>query len=250
DGKAIAFTAMDEPTAEEQKAAKGKNDARVVDQNIKMSRLFVVSLEKGAAPKLLTRDAYSVGSESGVDRRGGYDWSPDGKTIVFSHTRTPSPDDWPTADLSLVDVGAGTVKPLVQTKAAEFSPLFSPDGQWVAYVASDNPPTWGGDATVHVIPAGGGSARQLAETFDRFGRYSELVGWSADGKRLFYTEARGTVLRLNALPLSGAPEELSKADGVFSSGVALNSSRTHFGFGWETLRSAPEAAVSPVDRFD
>jgi dipeptidyl aminopeptidase/acylaminoacyl peptidase len=250
DGKAIAFTAMDEPTPEEEKAAKAKNDARVVDENIKMSRLYVVGADKAGTPKLLTREPRSVGSESGVDRRGGYDWSPDGKTIVFSHTRTPSPDDWPTADLALVDVNSGTVKPLVQAKAAEFSPLFSPDGQWIAYVASDNPPTWGGDGTVHVIPSGGGSSRQLAETFDRFGRYSELVGWSADGKRLFYTEARGTVLRLGALPLSGTPEEVSKADGVFSGGVSLNSSRTMFGFGWETLVSAPEAALSSVERFD
>lgn len=249
DGKTIAFTAMEAPTPEDVKATQSKNDARVVDENIKMSRLYVVNVTTPTEPKLLTRGAYSVGTESGSDRRGGYDWSPDGKTIVISHTRTPYPDDWPTADLSLVDVNSGTVKPLVQTKAAEFSPLFSPDGQWIAYVASDNPPTWAGDATVHVVAASGGSPRQLAETFDRFGRYSELVGWSADGKRLFYTEARGTVHRLNALPLNGPPEEISKTAGVFTSAVSLNASRTMFGFGWESLNASPEAVVSPVDRF-
>ncbi|MBY0521897.1 MAG: S9 family peptidase [Gemmataceae bacterium] len=249
DGKMLAFTAMDEQTPDEEKAAKGKNDVRVVDENIKMSRLFVVGVDKDAPPKQLTKGAFSVGSISGVDRRGGYDWSPNSQTLVFSHTRTPSPDDWPTADLSLVDVSTGTVKPLVQTKAAEFTPLFSPDGQSIAYVASDNPPTWASDATVHVIPAAGGSPRRLAETFDRFGRYSDLIGWSADGKRLFFTEARDTVLRLNALPLNGAPEEISKADGIFN-GVSLNISRTTFGFGWETLNTAPEAAVSPVERFE
>src|SRR5262249_19366259 len=136
------------------------------------------------------------------------------------------------------------------TKAAEFSPLFSPDGLWIAYVASDNPPTWGGAATVHVIPANGGSSRPLAETYDHFGRYSELVGWSAHGKRLFFTEARGTVLRRGALPLSGSPEELTKTDGVFNGGMSLNASRTVFGFGWESLSTAPEAAVSSVDRID
>lgn len=248
DGKTIAFTAMDEPTAEEQKAAKAKNDARVVDENIKMSRLYVVATDGTGSPRLLTKGNYSVGSASGIDRRGGYDWSPDGKTIVFSHTRTPSPDDWPTADLSLVDVTSGKVQPLAQTKAAEFSPLYSPDGQWIAFVASDNPPTWGGDATVYVVPAKGGNPRQLAETFDHFGRYSDLVGWSADGQRLFYTEARGTVVRLNALPLSGPPEEISKANGVMG-GVSLNASRTAFGFSWETLDTPPEAAFSPADRF-
>src|SRR5262249_47610510 len=150
----------------EEKAIREKNDARVVDENIKMSRLYVIATENPGPPKLLTRGDYSVGSESGVDRRGGYDWGPDSKTLLFSPSRTPRPDDWATADLSLVDVATATVKPLVQTKAAEFSPLFSPDGRSIAYVASDNPPTWGGDATVHVIPVNGGSPRQLAETFD------------------------------------------------------------------------------------
>lgn len=249
DGKTIAFTAMDAPTPEEEKATREKNDARVVDENIKMSRLYLVASDGTGTPKLLTKGDYSVGSESGVDRRGGYDWSPDSKTIVFSHARTPRPDDWPSADLSLVDVTSGTVKPLVQTRAAEFSPLFSPDGKSIAYVASDNPPTWGGDATVHVIPATGGTARQLAETFDRWGRYSELVGWSADGKRLFFTEARGTAVRLSALPLQGAAEEIGKADGVLAGGVHLNATRTAFGFGWEATEKPPEAFVSSVERW-
>jgi dipeptidyl aminopeptidase/acylaminoacyl peptidase len=237
---------MVEPTPEEDKAAKSKNDARVVDDNIKMSRLYVISVEKAGPAKLLSKGPISVGTETGADRRGGYDWSPDSKTIVFSHTRTPRPDDWPSADLSLVDVASGAVKPLVQTKAAEFSPLFSPDGQSIAYIASDDPPTWAGKGTVHVIPATGGSARQLADTFDHFGRYSDLIGWSADGKRIFFLEAHGTVVRLMGLQLNGPPEVLSTGDGVLS-GVTLNAARTMFGFGWETLSAPPEAAVSSVE---
>lgn len=250
DGKSIAFTAMDAHTAEEEKATREKNDARVIDENIKMSRLYVMAADGQSAPRLLTKGDYSVGSESGVDRRGGYDWSPDSKTLVFSHTRTPRPDDWPTADLSLVDMATGTVKPLAQTKAAEFSPLFSPDGQSIAYVASDNPPTWGGDATVHVIPVTGGSPRQLAETFDRWGRYSELVGWSTDGKRLFFAEARGTSVRLCALPLQGPPETIGVSTGTLGAGVHLNAGRTTFGFAWESPGRPPEAHVCPVDSWD
>lgn len=250
DGTLLAFTALDAPTAEEEKARRGKDDARVGDEDIKQSRLYVVAAHGAIPPRVLTPATYSVGTESGSDRRGGYDWAPNSRTIVFTHTRGPSPNDWPSADLSAVYVPGCTVTPLARTKAAEFSPLFSPDGRWVAYVASDDPPTWGSNATVYVLPAGGGSPRPLAETFDRFGRYSELVGWSADGKRLFYTEARGTVLHLNALPLDGPPQPLSEAVGVFPGGVTLNAARTAFGFGWETLTAPPEAAWSPVDRVE
>lgn len=95
DGKSIAFTAMDALTPQEEMNSKAKNDARVVDENIKMSRLYVILVAKAGEPRLLTQGAYCVGNETGADRRGGYDWSPDGRTIVFSHTRTPNPDDWP-----------------------------------------------------------------------------------------------------------------------------------------------------------
>jgi dipeptidyl aminopeptidase/acylaminoacyl peptidase len=247
DGKQIAFTAVDAPTAAEEAATKSKNDARVIDEDIKMSRLHVIPADRPGVGKVLTRGAYSLNGSHGGS---GYDWSPDSKTLVFSHTRTPSPDDWPSAGLSLVDVATATVKPLVDTKAAEFSPLFSPDGKWIAYVASNQPPTWGGDATVHVIAPGGGSSRELAETFDRWGRYSELIGWSADSKGLFFTETRGTVHRLNALPLEGPPREISKADGVFADGVSLNATRTTFGFACATLTTPSEVALSPVERFD
>src|SRR5262249_34178230 len=45
DGKSIAYTAVDAPTPEEDKGVREKNDARVVDENIKMSRLYLVSAE-------------------------------------------------------------------------------------------------------------------------------------------------------------------------------------------------------------
>jgi dipeptidyl aminopeptidase/acylaminoacyl peptidase len=253
-GQWIAFTALDPTTPEEEKAAREKNDVRVVDENVKMSRLYVIPFT--APPKiqhvarLLTTGNYSVGSDGNRAGRAAFDWSPDNKTIVFSHTRTPSPDDWPSADLSLVDVADGAVRPLVHTKAAEHSPLYSPDGSSIAYVASDDPPTWAGAGRVQVIPSTGGTSQPLADTPDGFGRYSELVGWSADGKTLYFTEIQGTNLKLLALPLKGRPVEISHHEGMAIGGVFLNAKRTAFGFSWETLNQPPEAFVGSVDRFE
>ncbi len=251
DGLAIAFTALDPPTPDEEKAVKEKNDARVVDDNVKMSRLYLFSAKLPAKGKpkavLLTTKNYSVGGTVSRAGQAAYDWSPHGKTIVFCHTRTPHPDDWASADLSLVDVASRAVRPLVHTAAAEFTPLFAPNGRWIAFVASDNPPTWAGSARVHVLASSGGTPRALADTVDGFGRYSELVGWSADSQKLYFTEVQGTMLKLCALPLEGAPVEISKAEGMASSGVHLNASRTMVGFSWETLAGPPEAFVSPVD---
>src|SRR5262245_2094172 len=141
DGKSIAFTALDALTVEEEKGSREKNDARVVDEAIKLSRLYVVSAEEPNKGKREVRQLTKGNSSVNGGTRAGFDWSPDGKTIVVSHAKTPRPDDWTTSDLALVDVATGAMKPLVGTPAAEFAPFYSPDGKTIAYVASDNPPT-------------------------------------------------------------------------------------------------------------
>ena len=75
---------------------------------------------------------------------------------MFAHAKTAAPDDWPSSDLSLVNVADGKIRPLVHTAAAETTPLYSPDGKSIAYVASDDSPKWGDGGRVHVIPAAGG----------------------------------------------------------------------------------------------
>ncbi|MDX1948091.1 MAG: S9 family peptidase [Pirellulaceae bacterium] len=253
DARSIAFTALDPKTKDEEKRDEEKNDARVIDENIKLSRLWIIPVElppaSPANARQVTRGEISVVSEARAGR-SAFDWSPDGKTIVFAHTRTPRPDDWPTGDVSLVEVASGAIRPLATTAAAEGTPLFSPDGQQIALTVSDNPPTWAGTRTVQVVPTAGGVPRKLADTQDDFGRYSELVGWSADGDKLFFTEVQGTSFKLLALPLNGKPVAISRDKGMSLSGVSLNSRRTHFGYGWEQLDQPAEALVSSVAKFE
>src|SRR5262245_31837843 len=111
DGKWIAFTMADPPTADEEKNNKGKDDSRWIDENVKMNHLYVISIAKDGAgkrePRQLTKGAFTVGSGLGG---GGFDWSPDGKSIVFAHAKTPKADDWPSANVSVVDVASGDIK--------------------------------------------------------------------------------------------------------------------------------------------
>jgi dipeptidyl aminopeptidase/acylaminoacyl peptidase len=245
DSKQIAFTAMDAPTPAEEKSKKEKNDARVVDENVKMSRLYIVTLEPMKSGKryvaCVTPDHFNV---SGTGR-AGYDWAPDGKAIVFSHTNSPSADSWPSADLTVLELAEQAIRPLAHTKAAEYSPLWSPDGKWIAYVASDNPPSWAGAGRVHVIPAAGGKAHELGETFDGFGRSSEIIGWSADSKGVYFTEVKGTATRIGGLPLEG-PATIYYHHGlvgVATGGIHMNATHKYFSFSWETLDRAPEAYI-------
>ena len=144
DGQSIALTVTDPLSADEEKGNKGKEDSRWIDENVKLNHLYVVPVAKNAEGKRemrqLTKGDFTVGS--GLGGGGGYDWSPDGKSIVFTKTRTPKADDWTTGDVSVVDVATGAIKTLAATPAAESGPIYSPDGKWIALTISDNPPTW------------------------------------------------------------------------------------------------------------
>jgi dipeptidyl aminopeptidase/acylaminoacyl peptidase len=247
DGKWIAYTMTDAPSDEQEKKNKAKDDAQVVDEDFKMTHIWLVPAEKDAAgkrePRQLTKGDFNVGGGFGS---AGFDWSPDGKSIAFSHTPTPRVNDWPLADISAVDVATGGITPLARTRAAENSPLYSPDGKWIAYTASDDPPTWAFTTWVHVIPAAGGPPRKLAATFDE---QPSIVGWSADGAALYFTETHGVRTQLSALPVGGgAPRAVSTSDNLIFS-VSLNAARTMFGLSAQGSDRPPEAYVTSASRW-
>ena len=257
----ISYTALPATSADDLKAKKDKNDARVVDEHPKRSRVYVVSLDDRGGPKggslaeIEQWTALLPGGVTGATTHGGYDWSPDGKKLTVAYLASDRPDDWPTARLVTLGppgpdlLGLGNYKP----GPAEFSPLWSPDGQWIAFVKSDDPPGWGGAGHVHIMPAKGGKAIALAGTADYWGRYSELIGWSADSKSLYYTEMIGTTTGVARMNIDRSAQSLHphviQNRGV-ATGIHLNATRTHFGFTWETLDQPPEACISPVDRFE
>ena len=239
DGRWIAFTMSDPPSEQEEKDQKARNDARVVGENIKLTHLWVIPVEKDAEGKRearrLTKADFNVAD---------WDWSPDGKTIIFSHVPTPGADDWTRSDISTVDVGSAELKPFASTGAAEASPMYSPDGRWVAFRASDNPPTWGFMGWIFIAPSAGGPAKRLAPTYDE---QPEVLGWSADGKWVYFTETRGTTTSIGALPVDGGAAKVLNPGERAVFDANLNSTRTAFGLSRQSWDRAPEAFVASAD---
>jgi dipeptidyl aminopeptidase/acylaminoacyl peptidase len=247
DGKWIAFTMTDPPTADEEKNNKGKDDSRWVDENVKMNHIYVISVTKDGAgkrePRQLTKGAFTVGSGLGG---GGFDWSPDGKSIVFTHTKTPKADHWTSSHVSVIDVASGMVKAVAVTTAAESQPIYSPDGKWIALTISDIPPTWASQNRIHLVPAGGGAPKPLALTFDE---QPNLIGWAADGKRIYFSETRGTTTAISAINVeTGAIADIEKGRAVYG-GINLNHARTMFGMTMQNNDAAVEAYVTRADNF-
>ncbi len=241
DSRQIAFIMRDSASDDEEKGTKGKDDARWVDENVKMNRLHVMNIQKDAngkrEPRKLTGD-YNVS--------GDFDWAPDGKTIVFTRTKMPKADYWTTGDLMTVELGSGAIQEITATSAAESNPFFSPDGKWIVFSISDDPPRWAGYRRMALIPASGGAPKLLAESFDA---QPNIIDWSADGKQVYFSEARGTRSRIYSIDIgSNAIVEFNKGDEVLG-GASLNRERTILGFTLQRSDQAPEAYVTGTKSF-
>ncbi|HET9526649.1 MAG TPA: S9 family peptidase, partial [Pyrinomonadaceae bacterium] len=241
DGRSIAFRMADAKTEEEENNDKAKNDFRWVDENLKMSRLYVISLQKDAngkrEPRKLTTGNYNVDE---------FDWSADGARIVFAHTKSPIANDWPTSDVSIVDVATGKVTALANTPAAESSPVFSPDGKSIAVLVSDNPPRWAQSVIIQIFPAGGGAPTNVAASYDG---QPGIAGWSADSQRIYFAEPKGTGTQLYVLDVAANRIEEIKATPAVYGAMSLNRSGTTFGFVRQTSDTPGDVFVASVTDF-
>ena len=238
DGQWLAYTSADPKSEEEEKNDKAKNDYRWVDENLKMARLYVIPVQKDAAgkrePRKLTSENYNVGD---------FDWSPDGKAIAFGHTKTALANDWTTSDVSVVDVTTGKVTVFANTPAAESGPLYSPDGKSIALFVSDNPPRWAQSGLIQIFPAAGGAPKALAASFDA---QPNVAGWSADGRRLYFSEAKGTGTQLYSIDVAANRIEEIKTTPAVYTAVGLNRAGTGFAFVRQTPEAPPEVYVAPA----
>lgn len=81
------------------------------------------------------------------------DWSPDGKRIVFDSTRTGA------QEIFILDVDDPTPKQLTRLDRSSSTPVFSPDGDWIAFASSEE----GGPGAIYVMRSDGSDLRQVTE---------------------------------------------------------------------------------------
>ena len=241
DGRSIAFTMTDAKTEDEEKNDKAKNDFRWVDENVKMSRLYVLAIQKDAngkrEPRKLTTTNYHVGD---------FDWSADSSRIAFAHTKSPIANDWISSDVSIIEVSTGNTSVLANTPAAESDPVYSPDGKSIAILLSDNPPRWAQSGVIQIFSTSGGQPKGMVASYDA---QPAMVGWSADGKRIYFSEPKWTGTQIYALDVTANRIEEIKTTPAVYSAVALNRTRTTFSFIRQTSDTPGDVFVASVSDF-
>ncbi|HSG48544.1 MAG TPA: S9 family peptidase, partial [Longimicrobiales bacterium] len=243
DGTRVAYLMTDPETEDEALRKKEKRDPIYVDQNFKYDHLYVVAFDPGAAePGEATR------LTEGQFHVTGFDWSPDGTRLAFSHQADPRLDEGARgSDISLVPSdGSKAVRPLVTLGGTDGSPYWSRDGRWVAFVSSGDEPARVGLGDVYVVSADGGTPRRLADSHDRSGG---LMGWSRDGRAILLTESVGTTRQVTALPADGgAMRQLTAGEGVLGN-VTFASGADVMAFTWQDMDTPADVYVSPTAAF-
>ena len=98
---------------------------------------------------------------------------------------------------------------------------------------TDNPPRWAQAAVIQVVPANGGQPKTLAASFDS---QPGIAGWSADSKRIYFSEPKGTLSQIYSVDVAADRIEELKTPPAAYTAVELNSSGNTFGL----VRHAPD----------
>ncbi|HEX8408552.1 MAG TPA: S9 family peptidase [Thermoanaerobaculia bacterium] len=226
DGKSIAFTRIDEPTPEEEKRAKEKDDARVIGEGRKFVHLYLADVTTGETRRL-TKGDFSIWT---------FDWSPDGKRIAFDRGPGLGLDDMFRSDIYTVTIDGGELRPLMQRRGFERGPSYSPDGKWLAFTTSDGVHDWLIEHDVHVMPAGGGPSRSVSK---EWGRTPDAIFW--DGGTLYVEGPHDTTTQLYRVNADGSGwTNTTSVDGTVADSHVLNQ---RVAYVYQSVTAPPELFV-------
>jgi dipeptidyl aminopeptidase/acylaminoacyl peptidase len=143
------------------------------------------------------------------------DWSPDGRFILYNNSALPAiTHDFP-SDVYAIDMARNQkVIPLLTTPFYENNAVFSPDGNWLAFLSNES-----GQAEIYIqaLDHRNDSLRVTGERFLISRQGAQCLRWRKNGKELYYLGSDGRVYAVtldfrSAGVRAGQPEPLFTID--------------------------------------
>ena len=235
DGRSLAFTSSDPRSEALKEREKKYTEFDVVDQDHRMSHLYIVDLETKKIRRL-TSGAFTVGR---------FDWSPDSRQIAFDHRINGDPANSGSADISVVAVSDGAVRKLVTGEGPDSNPQWSPDGSRIAFETSmASPKFFFTNRRIATIAAAGGAIVNLSAAFDED---PSIVRWAPSG--IFFSASARTWAYLYRLdPETKAVTRLAPTDRWIGSAFNLSADAQTVAFMASDASTVPEVYVASVTR--
>jgi dipeptidyl aminopeptidase/acylaminoacyl peptidase len=248
DGRRIAYT-MAEPRA--RGGGKPREEAKefrvVGEEAVWTTCLWVIEVPESPPAPAPPPERLTDGARFAAD---DFNWSPDSRRIAF-HANDPA-DPYPfwTYDIYVIEVAGKSVKKIVDTRGADFFPVWSPDGREIAYrthvrPGSDDEYTTLSNGYVAVVPAGGGEPRVLTEQFDE---NPTAIAWSPDG--IYFAARQKTFQHLYRLdPATCAITRVSEPAASVNSSFTFTKDLKRVAFMSADARNYQEIYVSDLSPF-
>ena len=145
--------------------------------------LFLVSAD-GGTPRQITKGQWSIGYTSeGQPAGAGWDWSSDGRTMVFDR-RDTSALLRNVGDIYAVDVSSGAIRKLTPQSGDWSGPAVSPDGRRVAFRGYPAQRVSYRADDIYVVNVDGSGLTKISATMDR--DPSTLI-WAPDNSGVYFS---------------------------------------------------------------
>ena len=148
----------------------------------KRSHLLVIPADGGASRDLTPGDhdvpPFSLGGQD------DYAFSPDGQEVCYTSNHDEEEATSTNNDLFIVSVNGGPAKKITDNPASDSTPLYSPDGKYIAYRAQVRPGYESDRFRLMLYDRKTGEKKDLTENFDRW------VGsfiWAPDSRMIYFS---------------------------------------------------------------
>jgi dipeptidyl aminopeptidase/acylaminoacyl peptidase len=147
------------------------------------SHIFVTSVD-GGTPRDLTPGDYDS-PEFSLGGQDDYAFSPDGQEICYTSNHDTVEATSTNNDLWIVPVAGGQAKNITaDNPASDSTPLYSPDGKYIAYRAQKRPGYESDRFRLMLYERKAGEKKNLTENFDR---WVGSTTWAQDSKHIYFS---------------------------------------------------------------